>query len=257
METYGGLLVELSHVSDVVRQWSNHIFNRIKNSDRKSDSIVIKGEEDSELYDVFSVDFFIITLDRKTPNIGYYDENSSGYKNGKYYVYITLDGNLTGKYIINHELRHAYEDYKRKSKNRPGLDKTKESNLLFSGDFTNLMLGDVDRRFMYFKNVIKGLYFTSKIEESAYSETVYDLGSVLIDRIRNEVKYDYINSWKKIYSPDVFENNWVVFKKTYNIPILNKFNDYQSFLNWGDKTIKNRGRKVLNKLLKIHYSKDN
>lgn len=249
--------MELSHVSDVVRQWSNHIYKILKESDRNLKTVTIRGDVDPELYDVFSVDFFVIKIDDKMHRYGgAYDENASGYKNGKYYVYLILGSFMFDKFVLNHELRHAYEDYKRRSKGRPGLGNSKEGVLLFSGDFSDLFLNSVDHRFAYFKEVLKGLYFTSKIEESAYSETVYD-DLPIIGQIKQLMNVDYVNYWKKMYSQKEFERNWIDFKSEFNIPILNRFKDYESFLIWSNMTIKNRGNRILKKFLKINYLKNN
>jgi hypothetical protein len=252
--TYNQIILEISHISHAARAWADFIYKEVKTI--KDPELVIFGEEQPELYKNFPVDYFIITIDRNFTMGGYYDEGQSGLKNGKYCVYITVTPELSVS-VLNHELRHAYEDYKRISKGKTALSKTKEVHNLFSGDFTDLLMGKIKGKFKYFIEVIWALYYTSKVEESAYGETVHDGSNKVIFGLEDILKKDYKVYWKKIYSDITIENSWDNLKTKVKIPILDKFNDYQSFLNWADKIIHRRGEIALKKFRKIKYLKGN
>lgn len=246
---YEEIINELQGVSHEVRQWASHILDRIKDVKEDGD-IVIYGDEDEELYHVFPVDHFVITIKKNLRAGGMYDESSSGYKDGKYNVYITVAPN-PDLYVLNHELRHAYEDYKRLSKGSTPLSKTKEVANLFGGNFEQLMTGELRGNYGIFPSVIRALYYTSKVEESAYGETIYDKVDDVFRNLRDILRIDYKKEGN--YNPARVSVWWNEFKKDVNIPILNKFNDYQNFLDWADKTIKERGNKAMKKFLKIKY----
>lgn len=243
-----GILNEMGGISYEARQWANHIHDRIK--DMRKGEVVINGRDDIELYEVFSVDYFIIEINEELLAGGMYDESRSGFDADVYCVYLIFPPKPE-LYALNHELRHAYEDYKRRIKDKPGLSKTKESYNLFSGDFTALMTGDIKGNYGFFPKVIQALYYTSKIEESAYGESMVDKKDYIYDRIKNIVKIDYTDF--RYYDQRVLERSWNNFRTDVNIPIIKKFKDYKSFLIWADKTIKHRGGKVLKKLLKLKY----
>lgn len=253
MTTYIEALNEVLHISYDARVWTDIIYKIVKNTKEKE--IVIYGEEYPKAYEKFPVDYFVLTINNDFGAGGAYNEEDSGLQNGKYCVYLMLSPDLE-PYVLNHELRHAYEDFKRISRGHPGMSKSKEGINLFSGDFADLLTGKIKGDFNPFPEVIRALYYTSKLEESGYSETANDLGVKIIWTLEDIVKKDYkdvykISGWRSgKFNP---ENNWREFKEKVKIPILDKFNNYQDFLNWADKHIKYRGNKCLKKFRKIVY----
>jgi hypothetical protein len=243
------LLTELGNISDEVRIWTTELEPVIFNSRLKK--MTISGRQFPEAYELFPIDVFII---EKTMVTGaFYDEQKSGFKeDGKYVVHMNLP-KIKLRYALNHELRHAFEDYMRKVKNKPGLSQSKEGSQYFSGDFTNLMMGKIEGEFGIFRGYMKALYLTSKIEESAYSESVYDRQ----DWILKELEYvKKITVESKSVDPEILESNWNELKEKVNIPIIQKFNTYVDFMKWADKQIEIRYNKVMKKLLKIKYMRD-
>lgn len=78
--------------------------------------------------------------------------------------------------MLNHELRHAYEDFNRQLRNKTKISDTKEVKLLFSKDGYDLLLGKLGD-FGIFNTIFRALYLTSKVEQSAYGENVYNDGN--------------------------------------------------------------------------------
>lgn len=242
-------LDELQGISHKYRSWADVILDTINNT--KETELVIFGDEYPELYENFPVDFFVIDLNSRKAE---YDEKKSGYKNGKYVVYFYLE-KLIPKSYVNHELKHSYEDYMRMSKGAPGLSQSKEGNLLFSGDFSDLMTGKIQGNFSPFKDILWDLYFTSKIEQSAYTDSVFDGHNDVIDRVKEAIEGKVFDRIRRM-NPTKLGRNWDEVKSKLNIPVYNKFKNYNDFINWSEGHIKKRGEKVLKRLLNAKYFRD-
>jgi len=243
------LIRELHGISEASRSWSNILLDIIKND--KNKQIVVFGNEYPEAYDMFPVDCFAI---ERTSFTGY-DESKSGYREGRYVVYFYVSGVVT-PVEINHELKHAFEDYNRISKGKTSLNNTKEAQQYFSGDFTKLMgTKEISGILPLFKKVLYDIYLTSKIEQSAYTDSVFDgWGGPIIMAIKSAIKGDSINSVRNL--PKAFvDKEWKTFKEKVKILILDKFDDWESFLSWAEKIIKKRGNIALKKFLKVKYYK--
>lgn len=246
------LLKEVQGISSEVRLWSPILAHLVRKA--KQNVFTVDGKNFNVAYDKFPVDVFHITL---TTVMTAYDENKSGYNdNGEYVVYFyisTMADTQTVKSNLDHELRHAFEDYKRQSSGTHGLSQTREGIDFFSGDFEKLMTAKDTRQFFPFDKILMGLYLTSKLEESAYSETVRDNELRIIDMVKQQLNAQYPLLLETL--PKLIERNWKNLKENINIPIFNKFNDPKSCIMWADNYIKKRGDKVLKKLMKIKYLK--
>ena len=246
------LLKEVQGVSSEVRLWSPILAHLVRKA--KQNVFTVNGRDFNVAYDKFPVDQFHITL---TSAMTAYDENKSGYDdNGDYVVYFyisTMADTQTVKSNLDHELRHAFEDYKRRSSGSHGLSQTREGIDFFSGDFEKLMMSNDTKQYFPFNYILIGLYVTSKLEESAYSETVRNNQLQIFDTLKQQLNARYPDMLQ-LY-PKLVEQNWVKLKENINIPIFNKFSDAKSFIMWADNYIRNRGEKVLKKLMKIKYLK--
>jgi hypothetical protein len=245
------IIKEESGISREVRYWSDIIINLIKKT--KKNKLILSGRAFPDVYSKFPIDYFHI----ENPDFygAFYDENKSGYdEEGKYHVYIQLPFNDVNFSYLNHELRHAFEDYKIKSKGLGGLAKKKEGTLFFSGDFTDFVTGKIKGNLSPFREIITNLYFTSKIEQSAYSENVYDNSEAILDRIKLILTNS--ENVEKNYNENILDKRWEELKEKVNIPIIQKFSDYKSFLDWSTNYIKNRADKVYKKLMKVKYNRD-
>jgi len=245
---YTQIITELQGISPQARAWSyilKNIIDKVKTS-----HITIDGTNYPEVYQHFPVDIFYIDHNEKYHNGGAYDEHKSGYdKNGKYCVYLQI-GTKEITPTLNHELRHAFEDYKRISNNATRLSKTKEATQFYNKDFEKIVTGEIGIYVEPFHSILTALYLTSKLEESAYSETAYDIGDRIIPAIKDILQRNYL---KNMDDDFIVERRWRQLKERVNIPILNKFDDYLSFIQWADKVIQRRAIKIYKKLIKVKY----
>lgn len=246
------ILNELHGVSFDARVWAPVILQRV-GSEKNFKNITIKGSDYPKEFRVFPVDQINITINPNYPTASY-DENKSGYdNNGEYHIYFVFGIGHIQPSAIHHELRHAYEDFMRMSKGKPGLSQSKEGKSLFGGDFEKFMLNG--GYYGPFNNIMTGLYYTSKIERSAHGETVYDGGTVA-NYIEKAINDNSLSTIQYRYKPADMEIWWNKLKQEYRIPIFDKFNDYLSFIKWASDEIKYKGEKSLKKLRNIQYRRE-
>jgi hypothetical protein len=253
------LLQELQGVSFDARSWTPVILKYLK-SFKNSPKITIDGLKYPEEHKIFPIDQMNIFIDKKYGNGGGYDEQISGYESdGKYHAYFIF-GPEADISTVTHELRHAYEDYMRISKGKQPMKQNKEAVNLFGGDFAKFFQEEgtypEEGHYGSFNGLLIGLYYTSKIERSAYSETVYDNQKYrrsLIDYINNLMKLNDYSYIRTHYSVEMVETWWNALKENYRIPILDKFKDAESFIRWSTDEIQYKGQKTLKKLRNVKY----
>ncbi len=249
-------LKELMGISTEARAWMPVILNlteKYKNSYIPSPKITIIGNEYPSEFRKFPVDKFYINVDSRLGNGAMYDEKRSGYDDsGEYIVYITL-GSKSNFSTINHELKHAYQDFMRMSKGKPKMSKSKEASLLFGGDFEKFVLNP-KYRYNLFYNLIIGLYYTSSFERTAYTDTVFDSDAEIIKHIQSIIKMSDKSYIYSFYSPKRITNDWDQIKNDkINIPVFNKFDNPDDFIDWACKEIQRKGQKTLKKLWKAEF----
>ena len=117
------------------------------------------------------------------------------------------------------------------------------------------MLSPSSREFLQpISTLIEGLYYTSKIERSAYSDTVYDEPKYA--EIINYIKLivEYSNASKILgRKPEVLEEKWRKYKESFHIPVTDKFKNYEDFIRWASDEINYKGNITLKKLNKVRY----
>lgn len=252
-ETYHNIITELRGISPQARAWTTILSEVFHNT--TMNNFVVIGQEYPDAYKNFPVDIFHI---KKSRGYAGYDENASGYnEEGKYVVYLhipVIEKDITKERMLsalNHELRHAFEDYNRISKNKTRLSNSKESKEFYSGDFESFMLGRIPGNFEPFKSIFRSLYLTSKIEESAYSETIYDdPNASIMNSIKEILKRNYLVG---LENDKLVEKQWNKLKREVKIPILDKFDDYMMFIKWADGLIQKRAMSIYKKLVKVRY----
>lgn len=251
---------ELHGISFDARVWTPVIKSRlrlantyIKNGKEVPDLTII-GREYPKEYKSFPIDQLKAVVNPEYINGAAYDEQNSGYDQNRNYVVHMVFGPYADDSAVNHELRHAYEDFMRNSKGSKSIKQTKEATLLFTGDFEKLMMTS-GKPYEPYHSLFRGLYFTSKIERSAYSDTVYDDNMPVIKIIDDIIKKSNIEDILKI-NPKMLEINWNRFKSSFKIPILDKFNDYMSFLRWVTDEIQYKGKISLKKLRKVQFHRE-
>ena len=247
-----GILNELHNVSFESRVWTSIMINHARLGKNSTD-IVIKCSDYPKEFRVFPMDWINITIKPDYPTASY-DEQKSGYDNkGEYHAYFVFGPGHMQESAVHHELRHAYEDFMRMSKGHPGLSKSKEGRELFSGDFEKFMLSGGN--YGPFNNIMTGLYYTSKIERSGYSETVYDGGN-MAPYIQRAISDNSLSNIQRKYKPEHMEIWWNKLKQEYRIPIFDKFKDYLSFIKWASDEIRYKGERSLKRLRNVAYRRD-
>jgi hypothetical protein len=265
------VLNELQGISFDARVWAPIIRSYIKISKKpkvknidingkdlnpEPDEVLINGKEYPKQYRVFPIDFIHFKVNPAYLNGAEYDENKSGYdENKQYHVYFTF-GDEANYSSINHELKHAFEDFQRLSKGHPGLKSTKEAINLFSGDFNKFMMSRKDKEVLYpISTLVEGLYYTSKIERSAFSDTVYDEPTFaeIIKYIKMLMQVANPTDILQRNKPDMLGKKWDYYKQNYHIPVTDKFKTYEDFIRWACDEINYKGNITLKKLRKVQY----
>jgi len=265
------VLNELQGISFDARVWAQIIRSYIRMSkkpkisnvdingkdlDPRPNEVLINGKEYPKEYKVFPIDFIHFQVNPAYGNGAEYDENKSGYDDNKqYHVYFTF-GDEANFSSINHELKHAFEDFQRMSKGHQGLKTPKEAINLFSGDFNKFMMSRKDKEYLYpLSTLVEGLYYTSKIERSAFSDTVYDeptFAEIIkyIEALMQVANENYILQRNK---PESLEKKWNYYKENFHIPVTDKFKNYEDFIRWACDEINYKGNITLKKLRKVKY----
>jgi hypothetical protein len=247
------VLQEKYGLSDSIRGWSNIIKDKILLGFPEDNRIIINGYEYPEKYNDFSVDYFVIDLNTKY--IGYNDEYSGYDKDGNYVVviYVTNDIIKTPSYLytaLNHEIKHAYQDYMRQQNSGVRISDTKESKEIYTKDFIRLLASNNYNGPI--KEVLKMYYYTSDLEFPAYMENIGDGYYEYINIIRSIINKDfsiYLNDSKNL------EKNFNEIKEKLNIPYLNKFTSGDMFIKRSINKLKVKAENIFKRINKLRYGK--
>lgn len=248
------IIKESAGISFEVREWSNVIYDLLNDLGNTEPRLIVDGQDYPEEYEKFSVDYFVIDFNDWTN--GYLDKTSGYDKDGNYVVHIMVLNRFRNheymKTILNHELKHAYQDWQRQRKGYPGIVDTKESVELYTDDFIKAVKDRIDVG-GFFKDILKGYYLLTDLELNAFMENVYDRDTI----------NDYRKMLKKLRKSDILldlqtededeiEKYWSVLKSL-NIPLIKKYKNYYSFLGASDKYFKKRSEEILRKINKLDY----
>jgi len=258
---------ELFGISFDARAWNSAIKAHLRlvrtyiKNGKEPPELTIRGREYPNEYKSFPIDELNVKINKDWGTLGGYDEQTSGYdENKNYHVNLVL-GPDAGDGTINHELRHAYEDYMKISKGKPGAKQSKEGVELFSGDFEKFMTSGESTiyHFAPYSILLLALYNTSKLERSAYAETVYDSRlPIKINEVRELMKYSNPDQILTKNKPESLLGKWNEFKENYRIPIIDKYKNYEDFIRWACDEINYKGKKTIKKLGKaLYFSKKN
>jgi hypothetical protein len=243
---------EVAGISFEVREWANIVHDEILNNPEEKVRIIIDGYDHPDAFKGFPIDYIVIDFhDQMT---GYITEYSGYDKDGNYVVVIYIQRDLVSgrsdyslKTALNHELKHAWEDYNRVSKGLPNLDNTKESKEFYNKDFISLLSNYQVSGTI--KEVLKYYYFLSKLEEGAYLENIYD-NYRLHEQIVREIASKDFESLKDRFDVSV---NWNLIVTNYDIPFLKKFKTPIDFIDYSGKELRSRALKMLKKINKMKY----
>ena len=243
---------EVAGISFESRKWGEIIYNEIMDNPNEKKRLIIDGYDHPEAFDGFPIDYVIIDFyDRLT---GYGQEHSGYDKDGNYVVLLYIQPKLVqgqGGYdlrsVLNHEMKHAWDDYNRLSKGLPSIDNNKESKELYNKDFI-LMLSDQNVRGPI-KELLKYYYYLSKLETTAYLENVYDENPVYEKVVRGIAGEDF-ESFKDRFDLDI---NWHLMNTAYNIPLLKKFKSPKEFIDYSSSELRSRAINTIKKINKMKY----
>ena len=113
-------LKEIGGITTNSRTWSEILISKIKESFGKD--FTINGKDFPEAYENFSVDTFKVNF--KPIGAYAYDQDNSGFFGDDYVITLIVDPTKIYKIdvsIINHEMKHANQDFKRYENKSNGI----------------------------------------------------------------------------------------------------------------------------------------
>ena len=245
-------ITEAAGISFEARKWGEIIYNEIMNNPDEKKRLIIDGYDHPEAFNGFPIDYVVIDFYDKLT--GYGQEHSGYDKDGNYVVLLYVQpkllqgqGGYSLKSALNHEMKHAWDDYNRLSKGLPSIDNTKETKELYNKDFI-LMLSDQNVRGPI-KELLKYYYYLSKLETTAYLENVYDNNPVY-EKIVREIASKDFESFKDRFDLDV---NWHLMNTAYDIPFLKKFKSPKEFIDYSSEELSSKAVKMIKKINKMKY----
>jgi hypothetical protein len=252
LKEYKKTITEAAGISFEARKWGETIYNEIVNNPNEKKRLIIDGYDHPEAFDGFPIDYVVIDFyDRLT---GYGQEHSGYDKDGNYVVLLYIQpkllqgqGGYNLKSVLNHEMKHAWEDYNRLSKGLPSIEHTKESQELYNRDFI-LMLSDQNITGPI-KEILKYYYYLSDLEKSAYLENVYDQNKVY-ERVLRDIAGKDFNEFKDRFDLDI---NWHLMNTAYDIPFLKKFKSPIDFIDYSAEELRSKALKMIKKVNKMRY----
>jgi hypothetical protein len=246
-------LKEIGGISMESRNWSEILISKIKESEGKD--FIINGKDFPEVYEKFPVDKFKIKF---VPIGAYaYDQDNSGFIGDDYIITLIVDPNLLYKVdvtIINHEMKHAYQDFKRYENKSIGIKDSNFIKNMYTDDFGKFVVrflqgqgrGDTLIKILYL------YYILSDVEQTAYLENIYDEGP-------EGKMFGYgsqaIGSTKLLDSLDftnLNENTWEEMKQA-NIPFIKNFKSKEEFAKYSERYLKKLAEKFKKKIIKMKY----
>jgi hypothetical protein len=248
------LLQENVGISFAVRNWAKVIYELLSNLPISEKRLIVNSEEYPELFEDFSFDYAVI--DFNDWSNGYLTKTSGYDSNGYYVVHImVLNKFRNNPYmltILNHELKHAYQDWQRQSKGYPSIDQNRENINIYTEDFIKVLKNRIKIN-PIFKEVLKGYYILSDLELNAFLENVYD-GDKLSPykkMVFDLINYDAVRA-TYYENPGILQKDWETLLSL-NIPFLKKYKKYEDFLVASTKYFNNRSQEILRKINKMEY----
>lgn len=245
-------ITEVAGISFESREWAKIINDEILKNPNEKERLIIDGYDYPKAFKSFPIDYIVIDFYDKLT--GYGQEHSGYDKDGNYVVLLYIQpkvisgtGGFNLKTVLNHEMKHAWDDYNRISKGLPSIDKTKENIELYNKDFI-LMLSDKNITGPI-KEILKYYYYLSELEKTAYLENVYDGNSKYEKIVRSILSKDF-DEFKERFDLDV---NWHLINTAYDIPFLKKFESPKEFIDKSSKDLKRKASETIKKINKMRY----
>lgn len=249
-ELYGENGVESLYaipLSDMNETFINNV--KYKTTSPNNSVLELNGIDYPEAYENFPVDKWVITDSNRIE----YDHWKSGYDdNGQYVVYLNIPLTYIDYSVLNHEIKHSYDDWNRMSKGAPPIRSGWEVKNIYTPDFEKLVLGG--GKLNRLNTIIKNLYLSSKLETPAYLENVYDSPyHSYRDTAKSLINFKASDYLKKDGTADkTVLDDWEMLL-SYDIPFFKKFRNVEDFLHKIQKHFNQRGNKILRKIDKMLY----
>ena len=245
-------ITEVAGISFESREWAKIINDEILKNPNEKRRLIIDGYDYPEAFKGFPIDYVVIDFYDKLT--GYGQEHSGYDKDGNYVVLLYIQPKIVsgvGGYnlstVLNHEMKHAWDDYNRLSKGQPSIDKNKENRDLYNKDFI-LMLSDKNVRGPI-KELLKYYYYLSELEKTAYLENVYD-GNLNYEKIIRDISSKDFEPFKDRFDLDI---NWHLMNTAYDIPFLKKFKSPIEFIDYSSEELRSRAIDMIKKINKMKY----
>lgn len=245
-------ITEVAGISFESREWAKIINDKILKNPNEKERLIIDGYDYPEAFKGFPIDYIVIDFYDKLT--GYGQEHSGYDKDGNYVVLLYIQpkvisgtGGFNLRTVLNHEMKHAWDDYNRLSKGQPSIDKNKESRELYNKDFI-LMLSDKNVRGPI-KEILKYYYYLSELEKTAYLENVYD-GNLNYEKIIRDISSKDFEPFKERFDLDI---NWHLMNTAYDIPFLKKFKSPIEFIDYSSEELRSKAVDMIKKINKMKY----
>jgi hypothetical protein len=253
-------LKEIGGISTAARSWSEILVSEIKKSETKDFSII--GKDFPKAYENFPVDKFKV----KFLPIGAfgYDQDNSGFIGNDYVVTLVVDPRLAYKIetsIINHEMKHAYQDFKRYENKSVGIKDSRFIKDMYTNDFQKFIVGFTqgkgggDRLI----TLLYLYYILSNVEQDAYLENIYDEGPKGSMWGYGAQVISSIKLLDNLNNTTLNEKTWEELKRA-DIPFIKKFKSKEEFASYSERYLKNlaeKFKKKINKMKYLNFQQDN
>jgi hypothetical protein len=244
---------EIGGISLESRSWSEIVVSKIKESGGKD--FTINGKDFPEVYEKFPVDKFKIKF---IPIGAYsYDQNNSGLIVDDYVITLVVDPSLINRIdisVVNHEMKHAYQDFKRYGNKSVPIKDSKFIKDMYTEDFEKFIIRFMQRRGETdtLTTILYLYYILSNVEQDAYLENIYDEGP-------NPYKFGYgaqimssIKLLDNLNITNLNEKTWEELKQS-NIPFIKKFKSKEEFASYSKRYLKKLAEKFKRKINKMKY----
>lgn len=245
-------LKEIGGISTDARSWSEIITSEVKNSYGRD--FTINGKDFPDAYEKFPVDKF----DVKFLPIGAfgYDQDNSGFVGDEYIVTLVIDPRIiyqVGPAVINHEMKHAYQDFKRYSNKSVGIKDSKFIKSMYTKDFeriiVSVMQGQGTNDTLY--KILYLYYILSGVEQDAYLENIYDEISGKPGNYGTQVLMG-VRMLDRLNFSNLDEKTWEKLKQM-DIPFIKKFRTKEEFANYSKRYLTKLSDKFKRKINKMTY----
>jgi len=237
------VISETAGITSDSRAWTPIVLDLINDDETIDGKLVIYGKDYPEAYEKFPIDKIVINVG----GMPHYDEQKSGYDSNtdEYIVYMTIGGSVS---FIQHEFKHAFQDLKRYlNKSKP----IKSSNFiknLYTPDFEKFVINVFSGSKDTLELILYYYYMTSKVEQDAYLENMYDDPS-----FAKSVKRQLDSIYNFDFMKNLSEETWEKMKNS-NIPFVNRFKTKEDFAQYSEKRIKKEIEGYKKKIDKMLYS---